>query len=143
MIRIGVCEIAYAESVPLDWNGGELAEGLSCYRRTEFFLAHEHWEIIWLTLEEPEKSFLQALIQTSAAFHHLQAGNSAGAISLLRRALRRFELCPERFAGISIDGLRLGVREWLEAMESGTVPVPPGFPSISPSNPENEINRER
>ena len=68
----------------LNWKSGELADGLGCYRRAEFFLAHEHWEIVWLRLDEPEKSFLQALIQTTAAFHHLQTGNSTGAASLLK-----------------------------------------------------------
>ena len=58
--------IAYPEFVPLDWNSGALAEGIRCYRDCEFFLAHEHWESVWLRLEEPEKSFLQALIQTTA-----------------------------------------------------------------------------
>jgi uncharacterized protein len=55
----------------LDWSCGELAEGLRCYRAEEFFLAHEHWEGVWLKAQEPEKTFLQALIQTTAAFHHL------------------------------------------------------------------------
>ena len=44
----------------LDWSCGALAEGLRCYRNEEFFLAHEHWEAIWLHCEEPEKTFLQA-----------------------------------------------------------------------------------
>ncbi len=39
--------------------------------------------------EEPEKTFLQGLIQVAAAFHHFQRGNCAGTISLLRSALRR------------------------------------------------------
>ena len=58
--------IAYAGDVSIDWNREELAEGLACYRRGEFFVTHEHWESVWLTLEEPEKSFLQALIQMAA-----------------------------------------------------------------------------
>ena len=33
--------------VSLDWQHGALAEGLACYRRQEFFLAHEHWEDVW------------------------------------------------------------------------------------------------
>jgi hypothetical protein len=57
--RAAIREIAYAEGVSFDWSCGALAEGLTCYRRAEFFLAHEHWESVWLTLEEPEKSSLQ------------------------------------------------------------------------------------
>jgi hypothetical protein len=124
--------IAYAVGVSLDWKCGALAEGLACYRRAEFFLAHEHWESVWLSLDEPEKSFLQAMIQMSAAFHHLQAGNSAGAVSLLQRALRRFERCPACFAGIAITALCLEVRECLQAMESGGLSLPETFPPICP-----------
>ncbi len=123
-------QIAYAESVSLNWKSGELAEGLGCYRRAEFFLAHEHWEIVWLKLDEPEKSFLQALIQTTAAFHHLQTGNSTGAASRLKRALRRLELCPELFAGIAVTPLCTQISDWVRALESTSPSIPPAFPQI-------------
>jgi hypothetical protein len=122
---------AYAGHVSLDWNCGALAEGLACCRRAEFFLAHEHWESVWLTLQEPEKSFLRALIQIAAAFHHLQAGNSAGAVSLLRRALRRLELAPASCAAIAVTPLCEDVRAALQAIESGATSIPPAFPRIS------------
>lgn len=125
-------EIAYAEGVSLDWNRGALAEGLACYSRGEFFFAHEHWEIVWLTLEEPEKSFLQALIQVTAAFHHLHAGNSAGALSLLRRALQRLELCPANFRGIAVKPLRAELSEWVLAIERGSSSLPAAPPQILP-----------
>jgi hypothetical protein len=133
--RVKCNEIAYAEGVSLDWKCGALAKGLSCYRNAEFFLAHEDWESIWLTLEEPEKSFLRALIQMTAAFHHLQAGNSAGAVSLLRRALRRFELCPTCFGGIAVASLCTDIYEWMRVLESGMPSMPAAFPQIYPIDP--------
>lgn len=122
----------YAEGVSLDWNCGALADGLACYRGEEFFLAHEDWERVWLTLDEPEKSFLQALIQVTVAFHHLHAGNSVGTASLLRRALRRLEICPAQFGGIAVTSLCEEVREWLRAFESGAPDFPAVFPKICP-----------
>ena len=107
--------------MPLDWSAGELAVGLRCYRAGEFFEAHEHWENVWLGLQEPEKSFLQALIQVTAAFHHYNAGNSAGAASLLQRALRRLEVCPAEFGGVNVGALRDEIREWVKALEDGGV----------------------
>jgi predicted metal-dependent hydrolase len=121
--------------VTLEWHRGPLADGLTCYGRGEFFLAHEHWEAVWLTLEEPRKSFLQALIQVAAAFHHLHAGNPAGAASLLRRALRRLELCPADFGSIAITPLCEEISEWLSAIESGATPVPAAQPQIRPIDP--------
>jgi hypothetical protein len=122
----------------LNWKCGALAEGLACYRHAEFFLAHEHWESVWLSLREPEKSFLQALIQMTAAFHHLRAGNSAGAVSLLRRALRRLELSPTCFGGIAVSPLCGEVSECLREIESGAPNVPAAYPRICPMEPPPE-----
>ncbi|UWZ83839.1 DUF309 domain-containing protein [Occallatibacter riparius] len=104
-----------------DWGEGELAAGLGCYRRGEFFEAHEHWELVWLRCAEPEKTFLQSLIQVSAAFHHLGRGNVAGARSLLTRSLRRLERYPERFEGVAVSELRQNLRDWLGAIEQGSM----------------------
>jgi predicted metal-dependent hydrolase len=101
----------------LNWSCAGLAEGLACYNSAQFFEAHEHWESVWLTLREPEKSFLQSLIQITAAFHHLQEGNKAGAASLLRRALKRLSHCPADFGGIEVAPLREEVVEWLQKID--------------------------
>jgi predicted metal-dependent hydrolase len=91
-------------------------------------------------LEEPEKSFLQALIQVTAAFHHLDSGNSTGAVSLLRRALRRLERCPAHFAGIAIMPLRTEISEWLRAIENGAASFPAEHPQIRPTRPSSIAN---
>jgi uncharacterized protein len=101
----------------LDWKSAELAEGLRCYRAEEFFLAHEHWEAVWLRCQDPEKTFLQALIQIAAAFHHLQKQNRAGTASLLKASLRRLQEFPARFAGIDVALLREELRAWLQSLE--------------------------
>jgi predicted metal-dependent hydrolase len=126
--------------VKLDWNSEALSEGLACYLRGEFFFAHEHWESVWLTLEEPEKSFLQALIQVTAAFHHLHRGNLAGAASLLRRALRRLELCPAHFESIAVKPLCTELSDWLLAIESGKSSLPATHPRIQPIDPSLTAN---
>jgi predicted metal-dependent hydrolase len=112
-----------------DWKTGPLAEGLRCYCGEEFFLAHEHWELIWLRLGEPEKTFLQALIQVTAAFHHLQGGNLTGTASLLKRALRKLEAYPPVCYGVAVEGLRESLRAWIGALERDERPVIP-FPAI-------------
>lgn len=124
--------MAYAGGMNLDWTVGELAEGIGCYRREEFFATHEHWELVWLELGEPEKSFLQALIQVAAAFHHWQRGNGAGTVSLLRRALRRLEARPAEFGGIDVAGLRVEVAAWLRGLEGEGGSLPSDFARIHP-----------
>jgi len=114
----------------LEWNCGALAEGLRCYESGEFFLAHEHWEGVWLKCAEPEKTFLQALIQITAALHHLQRKNFVGAASLLRAALRRLEAFPPAFGGIAVEDLRASVRAWLLALDREDPSLRPPIPHI-------------
>jgi uncharacterized protein len=117
-------------STAFDWSTGPLAEGLHCYRTRQFFEAHEHWEAVWLPLPEPEKSFLQSLVQISAAFHHLSRGNRIGAISLLTRSLRRLDGCPSEFCSLNVTKLREGAYAWLHALESANAKLPEAFPSF-------------
>jgi hypothetical protein len=103
-------------NIHFDWSSGLLAEGLRCYRGGQFFEAHEHWETVWLALSEPERSFLQSLIQITAAFHHLRRCNRTGAISLLGRALCRLDSCPTPYCCLDVEFLRQQVRMWLDAL---------------------------
>ena len=102
-----------------DWTQGPLAEGLRLYDAGEFFAAHEAWENVWLSLQEPDKTFLQGLIQVTAAFYHLQRNNPLGTALLLQAALRRLECYPIRFGGISVALLCNDIRERLVALEVG------------------------
>lgn len=81
--------------------------------------------------KDAERSFLQGLIQLTVALHHLTNGNSAGALSLLGRALIRFERCPECFGGVDVAALRNEARAWLDAIESKAPSRPATYPGIS------------
>src|SRR5271155_4575342 len=102
-----------------DWTEGALAEGLRLYDAGEFFAAHEAWESVWLGLREPEKTFLQGLIQGTAAFYQFQRNNQLGTIRLLQAALRRLERYPEDFGGISVRLLCDDIRERLQVLDEG------------------------
>jgi hypothetical protein len=118
----------FARRMSLAWTHGDLCEGLRCFHSGAFFEAHEYWESVWLAAQEPEKTFLQGLIQVAASFHHFQRGNCAGSISLLRSALKRLDEYPETFAGILVLPLRTALHLRLEALEripqSALPPVP-------------------
>ena len=118
------------KGMSLDWTQGDLREGLCCFRSGEFFEAHEHWESVWLTAQEPEKTFLQGLIQVAASFHHFQRGNLPGTISLLRSALRRLDTYPEAFAGVAVAPLRTSICVWLAALETPTQSSLPPLPQL-------------
>jgi len=101
-----------------DWTQGPLADGLRLYDAGEHFTAHEAWESVWLEAREPDKTFLQGLIQVTAAFHHLQRNNSLGAGRLLQAALRRLEPYPPVFGGISVTALCDDIREAIQAINA-------------------------
>jgi len=115
-----------------DWNEGALAEGLSLYNAGEFFTAHEAWESVWLGAPEPEKTFLQGLIQVTAAFHHLRRDNRLGTVLLLQAALRRVDRYPPGFGGISVTLLCEDVRECLRRLEAEDTEFPLVSPRIRP-----------
>lgn len=114
----------------IDWSEEGLTNGLRCYCNQEFFEAHEHWEAVWLRCTEPDKTFLQALIQVTAAFHHLRRGNPAGTEALLRAALGRLEKYPPEYGGVAVEALRRSIGSWLEALDAGSVRPELSFPKI-------------
>ena len=114
----------------LNWTEGELGEGLRCYRAEKFFAAHEHWEIVWLASKEPEKTFLQGVIQVAAAFYHLQRDNALGTRFLLRRAQLRLVRYPEYFGGMDVSALRKEIEEWLRVLEAGGVTNGRSYPEL-------------
>ena len=98
--------------------------GIEQFNRREFFECHESWEQVWLPAPEPDKTFLQGIIQMACAFHHESKGNRAGARSLLRRGLAKIEQFPADYRGIDVEALRATARRWSEAFErGGTLPT--------------------
>ncbi|HWA95643.1 MAG TPA: DUF309 domain-containing protein [Terracidiphilus sp.] len=104
------------EAMRIDWSDERLIAGLKCYDAGEYFEAHEHWELVWLELDEPEKTFMQALIQVAAAFEHWRRGEPEGTRSLLKRVVARLEKYPAEFAGVDVEALRRSTGEWLEGL---------------------------
>lgn len=93
-----------------DW----FAKGVQQFNARKYFDAHESWETIWLAAREPDKTFLQAITQVSAAFHHASRGNHAGAKSLLRKGLKKLEDFPAKYRGLKLEKLRECLRAWAE-----------------------------
>src|SRR5918911_511365 len=62
----------------------EYIAGIDLFNEGEFHAAHDAWEDRWMGEVGPrEKLFLQAMIQSAVAFHHLEIGRPA---SVLRDA---------------------------------------------------------
>jgi predicted metal-dependent hydrolase len=116
-----------------DWTQGSLAEGLHLYNTAQFFAAHEAWEAVWLHAPHPEKRFLQALIQITAAMHHCQRSNNLGATRLLTAALAKLEPYPDDFGSIDLLLLRNDLRTQLDTLAGKPAPSQITPPRIQPS----------
>lgn len=116
-----------AISQTIDSNQNRFHSGVILFNSGEFFKAHEVWEEIWLAADEPDKTFLQGLIQLAAAFHHYSRGNRAGTQSLVVAALEKLEKFPATYYAINLVVLRTAAREWAAPPRNhpGCVPVPP------------------
>lgn len=116
----------------LDWTHGPLAQGLHDYNAARFFEAHEAWESVWLLAPQPEKLFLQALIQITVALHHFSRNNRLGTTRLLHAALQKLEPYPPTFATLDVSLLRDDIRVCLEILAGSTPSAKLAPPRIHP-----------
>src|SRR2546422_9568744 len=73
----------------------EYIAGIDLYNAGEFHAAHDAWEDRWMgPVAQDEKLFLQAMIQSAVAFHHLQIGRPGG-------ARRMYLMAKEKFARLN------------------------------------------
>jgi uncharacterized protein len=93
--------------------------GISHFNAQEFFEAHEVWEEIWLVEAEPEKTFLQGIIQIAAAFHHYCRGNTDGTESLLAAGIVKLSRFPSNHRGLAIEELRSAAKHWARGVGNG------------------------
>jgi len=73
----------------------EYLAGIDLYNAGEYHAAHDAWEERWMGPVAPEeKLFLQAMIQSAVAFHHLQIGRPGA-------ARRMYAMAKEKFARLN------------------------------------------
>jgi uncharacterized protein len=105
--------------------------GLEAFNSAHFYDAHELWEELWLETLNPEKMFLQGLIQVAVGFHHYLRSNRPGARSLLRAGLTKIDEFPHVHRGLELEPLRTSVRQWLAALDAGESPGESDIPHIA------------
>ena len=69
----------------------EYIAGIDLYNAGEYHAAHDAWEERWMgPVAAYEKLFLQAMIQSAVAFHHLQIGRPGAARRMYLMAKEKF-----------------------------------------------------
>ncbi|MBI4124829.1 MAG: DUF309 domain-containing protein [Deltaproteobacteria bacterium] len=73
-------------------NREKFKEGMECFRRGEYFEAHEAWEAIWLKDRHSESGrMLKGLILYAAALLKQQQGQPGPAQRMAKSALEKFK----------------------------------------------------
>lgn len=98
-------------------------KGVAEFNDGLYFECHESLEDLWTGVRGPTRDFFQGLIQVSVAFYHLGNANLAGAESMARRALKRFERYPERYFGFDLAAQREALVLLLERIARGDAEV--------------------
>ena len=83
----------------------EYIAGIDLYNAGEFHAAHDAWESRWMSDVGPaEKLFLQAMIQSAVAFHHLEIGRPGAARRMYQMAKEKFaRLKTNRFMSLDLE----------------------------------------
>ena len=112
----------------------EYIAGIDLYNEREFHAAHDAWEDRWMGPVGPqEKLFLQAMIQSAVAFHHLDIGRPGAARRMYQMAKEKFvRLGTKNFMSLDLDEYQAQLDHALGWLTSGPDPREITRPEIEP-----------
>ncbi len=96
--------------------------GRSAFNRGEFFDAHEHWEDVWNEVDDPDRRWIQGLIQVATGLHKVSGDKRGPARTLLAKALVKLTDAPDGFDGFDVATLRRESESALATLERGELP---------------------
>src|SRR2546423_11345832 len=110
----------------------EYIAGIDLYNAGEFHAAHDAWEDRWRDEAGPrEKLFLQAMIQSAVAFHHLEIGRPGAARRMYQMAKEKFaRLGTARFMSLDLIDYQAQLDRalaWLTSVPDPRELTPPTF----------------
>src|SRR2546430_8895303 len=111
----------------------EYIAGIDLYNAGEFHAAHDVWEERWMgEVGAQEKLFLQAMIQSAVAFHHLEIGRPGAARQMYQRAKEKFaRLGTNVFMSLDLANYQLQLDtalSWLLSVPDPRELTQPDFP---------------
>lgn len=112
----------------------EYIAGIDLYNEREFHAAHDAWEDRWMgPVGQQEKLFLQAMIQSAVAFHHLDIGRPGAARRMYQMAKEKFaRLGTRSFMSLDLDEYQAQLDHALGWLTSGPDPREITRPEIEP-----------
>ena len=112
----------------------EYLAGIDLYNAGEFHAAHDAWEERWMGEVGPkEKLFLQAMIQSAVAFHHLEIGRPGAARRMHQMACEKFARLGARiFMSLDLDDYQAQLENALSWLRDAPDPRDLLQPQITP-----------
>jgi predicted metal-dependent hydrolase len=98
-------------------------EGQRAFNRGEFYEAHEFWEEVWNEIDDPERQWVQGMIQIATGLHKLTRDRPDVCRTLLVKALAKLEGASE-LDGYDLPRLREDAAALLAAIDRREKPDP-------------------
>jgi uncharacterized protein len=80
-------------------------QGVREFQQGQFYECHDTLEALWIEAQEPNKTFLQGILQIAVACYHLGNQNWRGAVILLGEGMRRLSPYQPDYGSIDINHL--------------------------------------
>jgi predicted metal-dependent hydrolase len=96
-----------------------LEEGRRAFNRGEFYEAHEFWEEVWDVIDDPDRTWIQGMIQIATGLHKLSRQRPDVCRTLLQKALAKLTDAPPTLDGYDLAKLRADAGRALEATTRG------------------------
>ena len=94
-----------------------MQKGRAAFNQGQFYEAHEFWEDVWNVIDDPDRIWVQGLIQVATGLHKLAAGREDVAITLFVKALAKLDgppPVPDALDGVDAGAARAGARRLLD-----------------------------
>ncbi len=99
-----------------------MSEGRAAFNRGEYYEAHEFWEEVWNEIDDPDRRWVQGLIQVATGLHKLTRDQPAVARTLLDKALAKLADAPAMLDGFDLARLRSDATNVNEQLKCGKTP---------------------
>ncbi len=101
-----------------------LEEGRAAFNRGEFYEAHESWEELWNEIDDPDRRWVQGMIQIATGLHKLTRARPDVCRTLLDKALVKLADAPAALDGYDLGRLRADAQRILAGLATRPLPDP-------------------
>jgi len=106
-------------------------EAVTLFNEGDWYGAHDLFEELWHETNDPERRWLQGMVQLSVALLHRQRGNQHGAMVLLGEARGRLVAAASAPVGWQPEPLLAPLQTLLARLQSGQDSPDLPLPSLS------------